>query len=186
MWFLSILLFLAGAFTIYISVMLFLNKDVLWGVINMQNPISQTDHGTQYFESIFHVAFFIIGLIGIILSLLGCCTAKTRDRCSVCCFSITGFIIFVVFTGLAISVMIITNQSFAKLQDYCSGQIDPESATGLIEPLEMTLLEKAYPTVAEIDEKLIGSINRVMCKAQCPCSPKGLLNLDKFDQDLAR
>ena len=49
----------------------------------------------------------------------------------------------------------------------------------------MVLLEMAYPTVAEIDDKLIGSINDVMCKAQCPCSPKGLLNLDKFDQDLA-
>lgn len=55
----------------------------------------------------------------------------------------------------------------------------------MLENYEMALLELTYPTVAEIDEQLVGSINKVMCKAQCPCSPKGLLNLDKFDQELA-
>lgn len=39
--------------------------------------------------------------------------------------------------------------------------------------------------VAEIDDTLISSINEVMCKTECPCSPKGLLNLDKFDATLA-
>lgn len=115
MWVLSIFLFLASSFTIYISVMLFKNKDILWGVTPMTNPISETDHGGQYFKSIFHVIFFIVGLIGIVLSLLGCCTAKTRDRCSVCCFTVTGFILFLGFTCLAVSVIIINNQSFSKL-----------------------------------------------------------------------
>ena len=73
--------------------------------------------------------------------------------------------------------------SFSKMQNYCEGKFEVENLN-FIEPYEMVLLEMAYPKIAEIDDQLIGSINSVMCKAQCPCSPKGLLNLDKFDQDL--
>ena len=131
------------------------------------------------------MGFFIVGLIGIILALLGCCTAKTRDRCSVCCFSIVGLILFVLFAATAVAVFILHNQSFSQLQSYCDGDTDPELSTNYVDKYEMVLLELAYPSVAELDSKLVGSINSVMCKAQCPCSPKGLLNLDKFDQELA-
>ena len=150
-WLLSILLFLASAFTIYISVMLFKNKDMFWGLLPIENPTTETNHGTQYFKSIFHVAFFIVGLIGIILALLGCCTAKTRDRCSVCCFSIVGIILFGLFTGIAVAVIVLSNQSFSKMQNYCEGKFEVENLN-FIEPYEMVLLEMAYPKIAEIDD----------------------------------
>jgi hypothetical protein len=137
---------------------------MFWGLLPVENPTPEINHGTQYFKSIFHVAFFIVGLIGIILALLGCCTAKTRDRCSVCCFSIVGLILFVLFTGIAVAVIILSNQSFSKMQNYCEGNFEIENLN-FIEPYEMVLLEMAYPTVAEIDDVLIGSINSVMCKA---------------------
>ena len=92
---------------------------MFWGLLTIENPTTETNHGTQYFKSIFHVAFFIVGLIGIVLALLGCCTAKTRDRCSVCCFSIVGFILFVLFTVIAVAVIVLSNQSFSKMQNYC-------------------------------------------------------------------
>ena len=116
-WFLSILLFLASSFTIYTSVCLFENQDIFWNIFPPPtvNPTTETDHGPDYFKSIFHVVFFIVGLIGIILALLGCCTAKTRDRCSVCCFSIVGLILFALFAAVAVVVVILHNQSFSKI-----------------------------------------------------------------------
>jgi hypothetical protein len=57
---------------------------------------------------------------------------------------------------------------------------------GYIEQYEIMLLEQAYPTLTELDSKMIEPINKLMCRIECPCSPKGLQNLNKFDEKLAK
>jgi hypothetical protein len=52
-------------------------------------------------NSRFHIYTLLLGIAAIILALLGCCTSKTRDKTSVCCFSFIGFIFLVVFVSLA-------------------------------------------------------------------------------------
>jgi hypothetical protein len=47
------------------------------------------------------------------------------------------------------------------------------------------MIKKAYPYVQDVDDALFGTINDLMCKKECPCSPKGLLNIANLDEAIA-
>lgn len=111
----SILLFLSGIFTIYISICLFLKIEILGGIAStkgegdgLENEDSKKVRNINYFDSYVHTGTLICGVLAIMLSILGCCTSISRDRCFVGILSVFSFLLLVVF-GFFGGVMITLN-----------------------------------------------------------------------------
>ena len=103
MW--SFLLFLSGIFTIYISICLFLKIDILGGIASTKGDGTGLENdgpkmkvrNINYFDSYVHTGTLICGVLAIMLSILGCCTSISRDRCFVGILSLFSFLLLVVF-----------------------------------------------------------------------------------------
>ena len=92
----SVLLFLAGGFTIYVSVCLFLGVEILGGLTKTGSLTSTNNNQTVYLNSYLHMFFLISGIIGVIIGMLGWCTCRAK---SICCISFYT-IILIIFCAL--------------------------------------------------------------------------------------
>ena len=101
----STLLFLSGAFTIYVSICLFFNIQLLGGVLRTEEE--KQDDSKIYFNSYIHMFIFVSGILALIMSLLGCCTSRVSEKCCVCCFTtvlLGFFVVAAVFAMIMIAI----------------------------------------------------------------------------------
>lgn len=61
----------------------------------------------------------LIGVSAVIISLLGCCTSKTKDRCSVCCFAFISFIVLALYGGVAYFMLILQTNDMGYIENAC-------------------------------------------------------------------
>ena len=106
----------------------------------------------------------IAGVVAMTVAFMGFCTGKARDRCSVCFFSITTFIMFLVYFNMATGFMILHLKSDQLMDFYCKGE---ERDLG---PIELFLLEESKESVSQINSFLKEDVEKYMCTAECPCS----------------
>lgn len=111
-----------GIFSIYVSICIFSDNDILGGLIPINNDNKEDENESA---GILQYVFLVSGLISLTIAFLGCCTGKTKDRCSVGCFSITTLFFCLVFAILSKAVMQVIN-------NYCEGKID-EGAFGFVD-----------------------------------------------------
>ena len=118
----SMLLFLSGAFTIYVSVCLFLNVELLGGILKNANGPSSGDIQNKqvYLNSYIHMFIFVSGVLGLIMSLLGCCTSRVSDRCCLSCFTVVLIIFCLVFNIAGIIMVSIHLQTHDYVSNFCS------------------------------------------------------------------
>ena len=99
--FYSFLLFLSGGFTIYVAVCLFLNVELLGGLLKKEEETAdpqETEKKPVYLNSYIHMFIFISGVCGLIVALLGCCTSRVTGKCCVISFTVLLLAFFSVFT----------------------------------------------------------------------------------------
>ena len=188
--FYSILLFLSSGFCIYLSVCLYKDLEVLGGLLSEEDPETEVKKSSFYFESYINLILLVISIIALILALFGCCTAKTRDCCSVCSFTLLGIVMLTAFCSLSLITMYSHHKSFEQLQSFCANMEYPESGADdldflslIQETLEKPLYEQGRDLVDRFDSKISSGIETYMCKSECRCSSEGLTNLDKWPRD---
>ena len=143
----STLLLIAGVFTIYVSICLFMGAAIFGGAASTEDS---SNHGTQidydplddpvgassasvlFSGSLLHMLTLIAGIVSLAVALLGCCTGKTKDRCSVCCFSTLAFVLFMAFALLAGAMMLLHLQSKELIGYYCQGNTNNKFALGFV------------------------------------------------------
>lgn len=102
----SSILFLSGAFTIYVAICLFLDIELLGGILRPEG--SEQDELTKiYFNSYIHMFVFASGITALIIAILGCCASKVNDKCCITCFSVILIGLFLVFTAFGIIMIAI-------------------------------------------------------------------------------
>jgi hypothetical protein len=194
----SFLLFLSGAFTVYVSVCLFLNVELLGGALSKAEPPASSTNGAVeadkelYFNSYIHMFIFISGICGLIVSLLGCCTSRVSDRCCVMCYTIllVGFCsMFTIFGILMMSIHLQSNdfvKSYCDNSDMFSG-LKPNSENSfnnffikIAKELETGFFQTTIDSFSDIDLVFQDNLNEYMCKTQCPCDRRGLAALSRW------
>ena len=135
---------------------------------------------------------FISGLSAIIMAFLGCCTSKVPDRCCVttfCFFSMATFFMFSILTVVMITLNL-KNQDF--VDNYCQKESFTNSSSAetdnqfnnLINDIasksENLVFSATKTTFSEIDDVMISGIQEYMCKAKCPCDPRGINSFNKW------
>ena len=111
----SAMLFLAAAFVLYISVALYSGSKVFGG--NLEGD----EQATQMSLDSYYILFSVFtACVGIVISFLGCCTARMRDRCSVGFFTVTTLIFCIIYLFSGSLMMILNDDSAAFVNEFCA------------------------------------------------------------------
>lgn len=201
----SFLLFLTGAFTIYISVCLFLNVQLLGGILknNQTDPVNTDNNSSSedqikseeiYFNSYIHMFIFLSGILALIVSFLGCCTSRVHDRCCVLSFTVVISAILVVFTAFGLLMLSIHLQSHDFVKNYCSEsdltELKPNSASSfnnfflkVAKDIESGFHSVTKAGFSNIDGVFQDNLDRYMCKKQCQCDPRIRNSLSRWSPE---
>jgi hypothetical protein len=196
--FYSLLLFLAAAFTIYVSVCLFLNAEPLGGMLKADTSTLTESGSTEnaneqlYFNSYIHMFVFVSGVSGLIVSLLGCCTSRVSDRCCVMSYTVLLLAFFGVFAVFGLVAMSIHLQSNEFVKSYCQNSdmfagLQPETESSvnnffikIAKEVETGFFQATVDTFSDVDRGFQDHLSSYMCRAQCPCDSRGLIALSRW------
>ena len=95
----SFLLFVSSSFVMYIAVCLYTGQQIF-------GQGTESQGATLSINSYLMMLTLLISCFGILISFLGCCTSRTKDRCSVSFFTIIGIVLFAT-TSFTAGVVII-------------------------------------------------------------------------------
>lgn len=196
--FYSLLLFLAGGFTIYVAVCLFLNVELLGGLLKNESEESNSDQTEQkpiYLNSYIHMFIFISGVCALIVALLGCCTSRVTGKCCVLCFTILLLAFFAVFTIAGLLMISIHLQSNEFVKSYCKNsdmfeELQPNSTNSfnnfflkIAKEVETGFFSATIDTFSEIDRAFQTHLGTYMCKTQCPCDSRGIIAMSRWSPE---
>jgi hypothetical protein len=115
------------------------------------------------------------GIFTVTLSLMGCCTARVKDKCSV--------ILFVLMALLLSASLLMTGSIFLVLEtqeanftaNYCDGTESITDSPNVLVQIAYSMANGAKlaskSQIDRIDDSLMNGLNRYMCKVECPCDP---------------
>lgn len=108
----SVLLFLAGVFVIYVSICLYNGSTILGEESGDQSELS--------LDSYLVIFSMLMGCFALIVAFLGCCTARTRDKCSVFFFTTIAIAFSAIFLFSGSIMMVLHNNEEAFIDKFCS------------------------------------------------------------------
>ena len=80
--------------------------EILWGIFGQDSDNAEANKDVElYLDSYVNMMTLITGVAALFLSLLGCCTSKSKDRCSVALFTLLSLALFAVFAVISIGTM---------------------------------------------------------------------------------